>query len=261
MEEVILANILFWNLALSLLIGRNKGHINFLPLLLAGIPALGQTIGGILQKNQANNLKKSTYVPPELMMNRDLAAQQAYSRRAPGTAQAEEQNRRLQANQIAGAQRSFGGDANKMAAVASASTAQATDANARIAAQGQQFSENAFGRLSNANTALAQNDRQNQDEYVQTKNALDNAGNTNIFSGVSNMASAGLLASAAKGNKTSQFLTGTQPLEAVQAATETVNNVMPSINTPFKPINFGRKAGRATTPQQALGFSMKPKKG
>lgn len=228
------------------------------PLLLAAIPALAQTVGGLLQKNQANNLKKSNYVPPELMMNKDLAAQQAYSRRAPGAALAEEQNRRLQANQLAAAQRSFGGDANKMAAVASASTAQATDANARIAAQGQQFSENAFGRLSNANTALAQNDRQNQVEYLQTRNALDQAGNTNIFSGLSNFATAGLLAGAAKGNKTAQFLTGTQPQEAVQEATETVDNVMPSINNTFRPMNFGRKAGRATTPQQVLGLSMKP---
>ncbi len=126
-------------------------------------------------------------------MNRDLAMQQAYSRRAPGSAFAEEQNRRLQANQIAGAQRMFGGDANKIAAISAGATAQGQDANSRIQAQGQQFSENAYNKLSNANLSLAQNDRINQDQYVNTKNALDNAGNTNIYNGLSSAGSSFML--------------------------------------------------------------------
>lgn len=164
----------------------------------AAVTAGVQIYQGIDQKNKAGDLKKSQYIPPELLMNRDLANQQAFSRRAPGAAQAEEQNRRLQANQIAGAQRSFGGDANKIAAVASAATAQATDANARIAAQGQQFSENAFGRLSNANSAIARVDEQNQRDFIDTKNALNQAGDQNIFNGISNVGSAVALGSQGK---------------------------------------------------------------
>lgn len=156
---------------------------------------------GIHQKNQAKKLTKSNYVPPELLMNKELAQQQAYSRRAPGAAFAEEQNRRLAANQISGAQRMFGGDANKIAAISAGATQGAQDANSRIAQQGQQFSEGAFGRLSNANSQLANNDRQNQNQYVQTKAALNNAGNTNIYSGINNAASTYLVGSAAKGNK------------------------------------------------------------
>lgn len=167
---------------------------------LASAAGLFQLGSGIAQKIKANNLTKSNYVPPQLLMNKDLAQQQAFSRRSPGAAFAEEQNRRLQANQINGAQRMFGGDANKIAAVTAGATQQAQDANSRIAQQGQQFSENAYGRLSNANNALAQNDRQNQNQYVQTKASLNNAGNTNLFSGVSNIASAGLVALGAKGN-------------------------------------------------------------
>ncbi|MFO0447637.1 MAG: hypothetical protein ACK52I_02915 [Pseudomonadota bacterium] len=212
MEEIIISQYVFLAIISSLIVGTFKkpdGRFYFAPLLLAAIPAALQTGAGILQKVQANNLKKSNYVPPELLMNKDLASQQAFSRRAPGAAQAEEQNRRATANQISAAMRMYGGDANKIGAVASAATAGAQDANARIQAQGQQFSENAFGRLSNANNAIAQQDRINQEQYLQTKNALDNAGNTNIFSGVSNLATAGLLAKAGKGDKVAEFLTGT----------------------------------------------------
>jgi len=127
-------------------------------------------------------------------MNRDLAQQQAYSRRAPGQAQAEEQIRRNTANTISAGQRSFGGDANKAAAVTSAANAQANDATARLAGQGQQFSENAFGRLSGANMAIAGQKRQNRNEFNSAKAELISASNQNIFNGISNVASAGLTA-------------------------------------------------------------------
>jgi len=159
---------------------------------LAAAQGIYQGIKGLRQKRQAKKLKESTYIPEELLMNRDLAQQQAYSRRAPGQGQAEENNRRAMANRIANAQKSFGGDANKMAAITSAATAQNIDANAKTQAMGQQFSENAFGRLSNANMGIAEQKRQNRSEYVQTKNALQASGDQNIFSGIGNIASAGL---------------------------------------------------------------------
>jgi len=113
---------------------------------LAAAQGIYQGIKGIRQKNQAKKLKESKFMPEELLMNRDLAMQQAYSRRAPGQGAAEENVRRTMANRMAGAQKSFGGDANKMAAVASGAAGQANDANARLAAQGAQFSEGAFNR-------------------------------------------------------------------------------------------------------------------
>jgi hypothetical protein len=159
---------------------------------LAAAQGIYQGIKGIRQKNQAKKLKESTYIPEELLMNRDLAQQQAFSRRAPGQSNAEENTRRNLANRISAAQKSFGGDANKMAAVTSAATGQANDANARLAAQGQQFSEGAFNRLSNANIGVAAQKRQNRSEYMQTKNALQASGDQNIFSGIGNLASAGI---------------------------------------------------------------------
>ena len=159
---------------------------------LAAAQGIYQGIKGIRQKNQAKKLKESTFIPQELLMNRDIAQQQAYSRRAPGQANAEENVRRTMANQIAGAQKSFGGDVNKMAAVSSTAAGQANDANARLAGQGAQFSENAFNRLSNANIGIAGQKRQNRSEFLQTKNALQASGDQNIFSGIGNIASAGI---------------------------------------------------------------------
>ncbi len=161
-------------------------------LALAAGQGIYQGVKGIRQKNQANKLKESTFIPEELLMNRDLAMQQAYSRRAPGQSNAEENVRRTMANRIAGAQRSFSGDANKIAAVTSAASGQANDANARIAEGGARFSENAIGRLSNANTAIAGQKRQNRAEYLDTKAALDASGDQNIFNSIGNIASAGI---------------------------------------------------------------------
>lgn len=165
-----------------------------LPLALALLPAAYQGIQGIRQHRLAKRLKESTFVPQELLMNRDLAQQQAYSRRAPGQAFAEEQVRRNAANQIGAATRSFGGDANKVAAVTSAATAGAQDATTRLAAQGQQFSENAFGRLQNANAGIAGQKRQNRDEFNRAKADLIAAGDQNIFNSISNVATAGVTA-------------------------------------------------------------------
>lgn len=163
-----------------------------LPLALSLLPAAYQIGQGLYQKSQAKKLKESTFVPPELLMNRDLANQQAYSRRAPGQAFAEEQIRRNTANTISAGQRSFGGDANKAAAVASSANAQANDATARLAGQGAQFSEQAFGRMANANQAIAGQKRQNRNEFNAAKSELLAASNQNIFNGISNVASAGL---------------------------------------------------------------------
>lgn len=165
-------------------------------ILLAALPAAYQLGKGLVQKHQAKKVKKSDFIPEELLMNRDLAQQQAYSRRAPGQGTAEENVRRNLANRISAGQRSAGGDANKMAAISSSATAQANDANARIAEGGQRFSENAFGRLVYANTAIAGQKRQNQMEYEQTVSDLDAAGDQNIFGSINNFATAALASGA-----------------------------------------------------------------
>lgn len=165
-------------------------------ILLAALPAAYQLGKGLVQKAQAKKVKKSDFIPEELLMNRDLASQQAYSRRAPGQSQAEENVRRTTANRIAAGQRSAGGDANKMAAIASGAAGQANDANARIAEGGQRFSENAIGRLGYANTAIAGQKRQNQMEYEQTVSDLDAAGDQNIFGAINNFATSALASGA-----------------------------------------------------------------
>lgn len=163
------------------------------------LPSIYQGIKGITQKNQASNLKFSDYdyIPEEYRMNQKLAAEQAYSRRAPGAAFAESNVRRTQANQIAAGMR--GSDANKAIAITSAATGQANDANARIAAQGQQFSEGAFGRLANANAVVGQQKRQNYNDYWQRVGQLNQSGDQNIFNSISNIGTAGVLGAGSGG--------------------------------------------------------------
>jgi len=158
--------------------------------LLALLPAAFQIGQGIFQNAEANNLKESQYVPPELRMKRQLAQQQAFSRRAPGTAQAEEQNRRNLATSLSQARRNFGGDAGKMAAISSGAVGQANDATARLQAQGQQFSENAFARMGQADSEIANVKERNRREFNQTKAELYRASGQNLFNAVSNVGSA-----------------------------------------------------------------------
>lgn len=179
---------------------RSEGRLTILPLLLAAAPAVYQLGKGLLQKRQAKKLKESTFVPKELTMNRDLATQQAYSRRAPGQAVAEENVRRATANQISAGQRLAGGNINKSAAITSAATAQADDANRSIAAQGQSFSEGAFNRLGNANNAIAGQKRANRDAYTSAKAALLGASDQNIFNSVNNLSTAGLIGAEGAGS-------------------------------------------------------------
>lgn len=159
-----------------------------IPLIASVAPAIYQGVKGLRQKNQAKKLKESNWIPPELMMNKDLANNQAFSRRAPGQSMGEERVRRTMANTISAGQRMAGGDVNKMAAITSAASSSANDANADLTAMGASFSEGAFNRLAGANNAIAGQKRINRAEYLDTKNRLDAAGDQNIFNSVNNLA-------------------------------------------------------------------------
>lgn len=160
--------------------------------LLALLPAAFQIGQGIYQNAEANNLKESKYIPPELRMNRDLARTQRLSKRAPGAATAEENVRRNLATTLSASRRAYGGDAGKMAAVASAASGQANDANARIATMGERFSEGALGREMSANREIAGVQERNRREYSQTKAKLYESSGQNLFGGISNVASYGI---------------------------------------------------------------------
>lgn len=163
-------------------------------LLLAStlLPAAYQIGQGFIQRNRAKKLKESTYIPEELLMNRDLAQQQAYSRRAPGQARAEENNRRILSTTIAANSRMAGGDVNKSAALTSSASARAYDANAALQDRGQQFSENAFARMAQANLGIGAQKQRNRDDYTRTKSDLIAASDQNFFNGLSGVASAGV---------------------------------------------------------------------
>lgn len=165
-----------------------------LPLIAAAIPAALQVYKGFRQKYLAKKLKESTFIPSELRENQNLAKQQAYSRRAPGAARAEENIRKNLATTLGSQSRMFGGDAGKMVSLSSGASARADNAVQGVQAQGQAFSENAFGRLAGANNAVAGQKRQNRDEYNRAKAQLLGASDQNLFNGVSNLSSAAITA-------------------------------------------------------------------
>lgn len=176
---------------------RNKPKdviITIVPLLLAAAPAAFQAYKGFRQRYLAKKLKESTFVPSELRENQNLAKQQAFSRRAPGTARAEENIRKNLATTLGSQSRMFGGDAGKMVSLSSGASARADNAVQGVQAQGQAFSENAFGRLGAANNAVAGQKRQNRDEYNRTKAQLLGASDQNLFNSVSNLSSAAITA-------------------------------------------------------------------
>jgi len=168
-----------------------------LPLIAAAVPAVFQGIKGLIQRKKAKNLKESKFIPSELRENQELAKQQAYSRRAPGAALAEENIRKNLATTLGSQSRMFGGDAGKMVALGSGASARADNAVRGVQAQGQAFSENAYGRLAGANNAVAGQKRQNRDEYNRTKAQLLGASDQNFFNSLSNLSSAAITGYAA----------------------------------------------------------------
>jgi hypothetical protein len=139
---------MLFSLIFRCFIPRNTlGFLQFIPLIVAGVSAGAKAIKASQQRREARKLKESTYMPPELAMNRDLAQLQAYSRRAPGQAKAEENIRRAQANTLSAIERSAGGSADKVAAGAIGSQLAAQEGIDQANVRGQQFSENAFGRI------------------------------------------------------------------------------------------------------------------
>ena len=174
------------------------GFVQFIPLIAAGISAGAKAIKAHQQRKEARKLQESKFVPPELMMNRDLAQLQAYSQRAPGSAQAESNIRRSQANSLAAGLKNSGGSAVKAAANAVASQGVANDALARVDAAGEQFTQNALGRLANANIGIASQKRQNRDEYNRAKSQLLAASDQNYFNSFNDLMN-GALATATLG--------------------------------------------------------------
>lgn len=160
-----------------------------LPLFAALLPAAFQAVQGISQRSEADNLKESKFIPPELLMKRDLARQQAYSKRAPGTAQAEEQVRRNLATSLSASRRAFGGDAGKMAAITSSLQGQANDATQTLQSRGQAFSEGAVAREGQALSEIGAVKQRNRENYNRTKAELYRASDQNLFGAVSNVGS------------------------------------------------------------------------
>ena len=175
-----------------------RGATFIVPAVIAGGVALASAIGkGVKareQRRRARRLQEDKYVPEELTMNRDLAQMQAFSKRAPGQAKAEENIRRSQANTLSAIQRTSGGDAARIAEASVASQGAATDALDRVNTRGQEFAEGAFGRMYGANQAIGAQKRRNRDQFNQTKAELIAASDQNYMNAFNDVLNGGLAA-------------------------------------------------------------------
>lgn len=156
-------------------------NANLYPLIAAAASAAAKSGVAASQRRSAKKLKESKWIPEELMMNKDLAQLQAYSREAPGKAKAEENIRRSQANTLSAIQKTAGGDTGKIAAASVASQQAATDALDQVNVRGQQFSENALNNVRTSNVQIAQQKMRNRDEFNRAKTDLLAASDENYM--------------------------------------------------------------------------------
>lgn len=157
------------------------------PLIAAGVSAAAKGVTAARQRRDAKKLKESKFIPEELLMNKDLAQLQAFSRQSPGQAKAEQMVRRNQANTVAAAKRASGGNLNKITAASVAAQGAANDATDRIHARGNEFSENAYRRIQDANTTIAAQKTRNRSEFNRAKIDLLAASDQNYMQGFNDL--------------------------------------------------------------------------
>ena len=162
-----------------------------IPLILgaaSAIPGIIKGIQGIRQRKQAKKLtpEQFQYIPPALREN--LASQRniAASARMPGQAQAEANIRQQAASALNTAGQ--GSLADKIAA-AQGIQANAQNAMGNLATQGAAFQNAEQDQLQNMMNQQAAYEEAGQRNFEQTKLGLMDAGNQNIFGGVSDVAS------------------------------------------------------------------------
>jgi hypothetical protein len=168
------------------------------PLIASAVSGGAKALKAADQRREARRLKESTFTPEELLLNKDLAQMQAFSKRSPGQAKAEELIRRGQANSLNAIKRAAGGDVNKITAGSIASQGAMQDAADRIQVRDNEFSQGAFNRLAGANSALAANKRHNRSEFNSAKIALLAASDQNYMNAFNDILNGAMASSSMK---------------------------------------------------------------
>lgn len=160
------------------------------PLLLASMGlGLGEAIFGAKQRADASSLKPSTYIPPSEIKNRTSAEVQANATMYPGQSADKAAIDRNTANTLGYLRRNSKSSADILNAGGAALT-QGNNAVNEMSKRFAQFKNDSLNRLMNVNSRIAGYENQNEQQYLGTKRSLIDAGNKNIFGGLSNAGTA-----------------------------------------------------------------------
>lgn len=163
-----------------------------LPLLaglaMSAVPAIFKGIKGIQQKKEAKNLKKNDFIPGALNQGIDRATVAANSNTLPGQARIEENIRQSNAGVIDAA--GSGSFSDKLA-VASAVDKQAGQTFEDLGVKAAENKQNNERMLQNLLTRKGDYQYQNEVDFQNRKQQLAQAGDQNLFGGLSDIASVG----------------------------------------------------------------------
>jgi hypothetical protein len=158
------------------------------PLTIASLGlGLGQLVFGAKQRADADSLKASNYIPPAAVENQKLAQLMNNSTMYPGQEADKAALDRNMSNTIGVANRTSKSGSDILN-LAGALNTQKNNAVMDMSKRFAQYKNQALSNLMNANSQVAGYQNQNQQQYLSTKRSLIDAGNRNIYGGLSNAA-------------------------------------------------------------------------
>lgn len=176
-----------------------------IPLILGGANALFQGISAINQKRKANKLKASTFEPPALTEEANLARTQANASKYAGQSIDEENLRQGAADSVANAERAAT-SSGQLLNVGSKIANQQQRGMKSIAQRGEMFRQNAMDKYRNVLRAKAQNQMGNQQQFQAAKSALIGSSNQNAYNALSSVLGGLAISDFNKTGKDNQFV-------------------------------------------------------
>lgn len=186
------------------------------PALLALLPSLFQMGQSYSQKQKADNLKPSNYVPPSVQSAVDMATQSAASSTAPGYGNQLQKIKTVGANSISRAKQ-VAGDANQLQSAVQQVDARERDNTRDLGNRNQEFQFQNRGQLMKWLGIRGASEQRSTDAFNATKSALIGASQQNLYNGISGAAAVGIKAVGSTDGSTSGSLVGKTGKDLVKA--------------------------------------------
>lgn len=174
-------------------------------LALGAAQGLFQGISAISQKRKANKLKASTFEPPALTEEANIARTQANASRYAGQDIDEENLRQSGADSVSNAERAAT-SSGQLLNVGSKISKQTDRGFRNIARQGEAFRQNALDKYRGVLRSKAQNQLNNQNQFQAAKSALIGSSNQNAYNALSSVLGGAAISDFNKTGKSNQFV-------------------------------------------------------